>query len=250
MFYVLCDKNCKYESMTKEQILTAIEQAVNDGKITNVDTGFVTSLKEKNANKALTFWVGTTAEYNAILTKVENCFYILTDDTMAEDINREFVMLKAEQETIVQQVDTAIKNMQQQYETDKNKKNKLLYQTADNNAEASYENLIEIDGLGDYQIFKISLCDDNDSNGYVYDVLAQIQNMNGDTTGNYAEITGSYNDIWKTDVQIWSAKLRIRKYDGRYFLCNNFSRRCNLSITGGTEQSERYVSVRAIVGVV
>lgn len=89
-YYVLCADNCKFESMTKEQILSAIEQAVSTGEIKNVDTGFVTKLKEQNANKALKFWVGTTAEYNALETKIENCFYIITDDTTADDINAMF----------------------------------------------------------------------------------------------------------------------------------------------------------------
>lgn len=96
IYYVLCADNCKFESMTKEQILAAIEQAVSTGEIKNVDTGFVTRLKEQNANKALTFWVGTTAEYNAIPQKVENCFYILTDDTTAEDINTRFTEFETE----------------------------------------------------------------------------------------------------------------------------------------------------------
>lgn len=86
-FYVLCDKNCKYESMTKEQILTAIEQAVNNGNIENVDAGFVTKIKEQNSGTALSFWVGTQAQYNALKGRAENCFYIITDDTTLADIN-------------------------------------------------------------------------------------------------------------------------------------------------------------------
>lgn len=85
-YYVLCANNCKFESMTKEQILAAIAQAVSTGEIKNVDTGFVTKIKEQNSGAALSFWVGTTAEYNAIPDKTANCFYILTDDTMKQDI--------------------------------------------------------------------------------------------------------------------------------------------------------------------
>lgn len=86
-YFVLCANNCKFESMTKEQILAAIEQAVSTGTITNVDTGFVTKLKEQNAGAALSFWVGTQAQYNALETKAENCFYIITDDTAIDDIH-------------------------------------------------------------------------------------------------------------------------------------------------------------------
>ncbi len=85
-YYVLCQNNCKFESMTKEQILAAIEQAVSTGEITDVDTGFVTKLKELNANAALSFWIGTSAQYNALTEKAENCFYIITDDTREEDL--------------------------------------------------------------------------------------------------------------------------------------------------------------------
>lgn len=86
-YFVICADNCKFEGMTKEQILTAIEQAVSTGTITDVDTGFITKIKEQNGGKGLTFWVGTNAEYNAIETKAENCFYIITDDTTGDDID-------------------------------------------------------------------------------------------------------------------------------------------------------------------
>lgn len=85
-YYVICENNCKFESMTKEQIYTAIEQAVTTGTITNVDTGFVSRIKEKNKGAKLAFWVGSNAEYNALTEKDNNCFYILTDDPTAETL--------------------------------------------------------------------------------------------------------------------------------------------------------------------
>lgn len=85
-YYVICASGCRFESMTKEQILTAITQAVNEGTISDVDSGFVTTLKEQNRNAGLSFWVGTQAEYNALPEKVENCFYITTDDTVEDDL--------------------------------------------------------------------------------------------------------------------------------------------------------------------
>lgn len=86
-YYVICADGCKFESMTKEQILAAITQAVETGEIKDVDTGFVTKIKEQNSGLGLSFWVGTQAEYNALETKPTNCFSIITDDTFAEDIN-------------------------------------------------------------------------------------------------------------------------------------------------------------------
>ena len=79
-YYVISDEKCLFPAMTKEQILTAITEAVESGKIRNVDTGFVTTIKEINGNSPLRFWVGTAAEYNAIENPEQNCFYILSDE--------------------------------------------------------------------------------------------------------------------------------------------------------------------------
>lgn len=87
--------------MTKEQILTAIQQAVTTGEIKDVDTGFITTIKEQNRGNALTFWVGTTAEYNAIEEKAEDCFYILTDDTKDADTAAAISELREEIENVV-----------------------------------------------------------------------------------------------------------------------------------------------------
>lgn len=85
-YYVLCDNNCKYEGMTKEQILTAIEQAVSTGTITDVDAGFVTTLKTIDG-KALRFFWGTRAEYDKLpAAQKEGLFALITDDTTAQDL--------------------------------------------------------------------------------------------------------------------------------------------------------------------
>lgn len=79
-----------YEAMTKQEVLTAIVNAVQGGTIGNIDTGFVTTIKELNHGQGLMFWVGTTAEYEAIQNKQENVLYIKTDDTSAQDIEANF----------------------------------------------------------------------------------------------------------------------------------------------------------------
>lgn len=94
IYYVLCGDNCKFEGMTKEQILTAITQAVENGKIHDVDTGFITKIVEQNKQTPLSFWVGTSAEYNAIKTKAENCFYIISDDVFKDDLLNQIAALK------------------------------------------------------------------------------------------------------------------------------------------------------------
>lgn len=85
-FYCLCDSNCKYETMTKEQILAAIAQAAAGGLTFDPDAGIVSKVKEGNAGGYITFWVGTQAQYNALATKDANCFYLITDSTQATDI--------------------------------------------------------------------------------------------------------------------------------------------------------------------
>lgn len=84
--YVIGDDNCRYPSMTREQILTAIQQAVEQGEITDVDTGFVTRIKNVNGGY-IRFWVGSNAEYNKqVETLPPNTFCLITDDTLAEDL--------------------------------------------------------------------------------------------------------------------------------------------------------------------
>lgn len=85
-YYCFCSSNCKYETMTKEQIMAAIAQAVETGSVGNCDTGFVTKLKEKNGGNYLSVWIGTQAQYNAIETPAANCLYIITDDTTNADM--------------------------------------------------------------------------------------------------------------------------------------------------------------------
>lgn len=94
-YYVICDDNCRFESMTKEQIVAAIAQATGNTP-TSVDDAFITKIKEKNAGKTLTFWAGTTAQYNAITQKDSNCIYIVTDDTTGSDIEAALQELQGE----------------------------------------------------------------------------------------------------------------------------------------------------------
>ena len=75
-------------TMTREQILTAITQAVNEGTIGDIDAGFITKLQEMNEQTVVQFWFGTTAEFQALTEKRENMLYILTDDTTLDDVSR------------------------------------------------------------------------------------------------------------------------------------------------------------------
>lgn len=84
--YVICDANCKWESMTREQILTAITQAISTGEITDVDTGFVRTIKTING-LPLKFFVGSQSEYDELSTAdKQNLFAIITNDTTREGL--------------------------------------------------------------------------------------------------------------------------------------------------------------------
>lgn len=79
-YYVFCGSNCRYESMTKEQILTAIENMATSGDIGDVDAGFITRIKDQNNGIPVKIWVGTQAQYNALKEKNDDTLYI-TDDS-------------------------------------------------------------------------------------------------------------------------------------------------------------------------
>lgn len=92
-YYCYCEDNCKFETMTKEQILTAIQQAVESHEITDVDTGFITKILEQNSNETVKIWVGTEAEFNALQSKATDTVYIYTT-TFEEDITSEVNKIK------------------------------------------------------------------------------------------------------------------------------------------------------------
>lgn len=84
--YVICDQNCKFEGMTKEQILTAIAQAVETGTIGDLDTGFITTIKTINGTP-LKFFVGEQAEYDALTAEEkEGLFAIITNDATKDGL--------------------------------------------------------------------------------------------------------------------------------------------------------------------
>lgn len=99
--YVICDKNCKFEGMTKEQIYTAILQAVNEGTIGNIDAGFVTTIKTING-LPLKFFVGEQAAYDELTAEdKENLFAIITNDTTKEGIIQAITDLRIELEGLI-----------------------------------------------------------------------------------------------------------------------------------------------------
>lgn len=84
-FYVICDDDCRYEGMTKEEILSVIAQAAEGTLVFDTEAAFITKVKEQNGGY-ITFWVGTQAEFNALPTIDKTCHYHITDSTKDADI--------------------------------------------------------------------------------------------------------------------------------------------------------------------
>lgn len=139
-YFVICESGCKFESMTKEQIMNAITQAGITGAITDIDTGFITKIKEQNADANLSFWVGTSAEYNALETKRENCLYILTDDVTGNEIQYVIDELKETAEAIAET---------------QNKNGVYLFGADGADIPSGAVSGIVINGVDDYSILKV-----------------------------------------------------------------------------------------------
>ena len=96
-YYVRCEDDCLYEGMTKEQILTAIEQAVETGAVSDPDSAVISKIKEIRANGTAQFWIGTEAQFNALSPApsvgytfvrigADGIMYICTDDDTSESL--------------------------------------------------------------------------------------------------------------------------------------------------------------------
>lgn len=82
--FVFDGKLCKFEGMTKEQIINAIAQATGVTP-SDVDAGFISTLLEQNKSRSIHVWKGTRYEYNALATKNTDTLYIIDDDTTIAD---------------------------------------------------------------------------------------------------------------------------------------------------------------------
>ena len=80
------------EGMTKEQIIAAIAEATGVA-VSDIDSAFITKIKEINHQNAVRIWMGTNAEYNAITEKSDDVLYVITDDTFVEDTSNELINL-------------------------------------------------------------------------------------------------------------------------------------------------------------
>lgn len=99
--YCYCENNCRYETLSKEEILAAIAQAVQTGKIGECDTGFVTTIKTING-KGLKFFIGEQSEYEALSEDTKrNLFALITNDTTKEGLLNAIAELKTSHNEII-----------------------------------------------------------------------------------------------------------------------------------------------------
>lgn len=211
-YYVFSDDNCKFESMTKEEILAAIVQAVSTHEISEVDTGFVTTLKEGNQGKGLKMWIGSTAEYNAIAQKEQNCLYLLTDDTELDDL------------------ETIITNLMNAYNQISLMKNDILL-----NQSVSFGS-VNVDLIGTYPLHQYSIVK-------VDDVLCSVEYDS--STGNaivkgVGTIAGSSTSL----VRQYIISLSVNAADNKIVYNNSYQ----LDITA-SGQTITEKSISKIVGV-
>ena len=66
--YGLCENNCRFPVYTREEVLSLLQQAINDGNLLNVDPTLAAIKKvlDINGGADVVFWTGTEAEFNAL----------------------------------------------------------------------------------------------------------------------------------------------------------------------------------------
>lgn len=95
-YYVFDDAKNLFEGMTKEQIVNAIANATGLTPEQIDADAVTTAIKEQNAQKSVSLWVGTQNEYNAIQQPDEDTLYIVTDPQEIDDLQRQIDDLSRE----------------------------------------------------------------------------------------------------------------------------------------------------------
>lgn len=66
--YGFCDNNCKHLVYTREEVLSLLQQAINDGTLQNIDAEYaaIKAIVDGNGGENVSFWTGSEAEFNAL----------------------------------------------------------------------------------------------------------------------------------------------------------------------------------------
>lgn len=91
-FYVLDENNNKSEAYNKEELLSMLAQALQEGTLDNIlaDSAFISKLKCCVGGGTFQIAFITQAKYNELLANnqiSENTYYFIIDDTTGEDID-------------------------------------------------------------------------------------------------------------------------------------------------------------------
>lgn len=103
--FVLDELGNSYQGLTKEQIYTAIQNYNQTGSFGDIDSGFVSKLKEMNKQGNIKFWIGTQAEFQALETKDEETLYLFSNDPTINDIENAINDLDTSIDTINDRLD-------------------------------------------------------------------------------------------------------------------------------------------------
>lgn len=92
--YGICDNNCKHLVYTREEVLSLLQQAINDGTLQHIDPEYaaISKIVNQNSGDEISFWIGTEAQFNALDPKpatshfiprggADGVVYILLDDS-------------------------------------------------------------------------------------------------------------------------------------------------------------------------
>lgn len=98
MYYVVDENNNRIEAFDKEGVLAAINEAAANGSLNSLvaDAAFISKIKCCVGNEPFSFAFVTQAKYNELKESGNlkaNGYYIITDDTSADDINTAFETL-------------------------------------------------------------------------------------------------------------------------------------------------------------
>lgn len=95
-YYVIDENNNLHEALNKEGVEALLAEAIQEGQLPSVDedTAFVTMLKDPHTGETHKVAFLTQAAYNQLKAEgqlIENCYYFITDDPTADDLEEALV---------------------------------------------------------------------------------------------------------------------------------------------------------------
>ena len=97
IIYAISSDDCKFETMSKEDILAAIEQGLEQGYVSDPASAVFSKIKEIRASKTAQLWIGTEAQFNAlspapsigksvVRVATDGVLYLCSDDSTFSDM--------------------------------------------------------------------------------------------------------------------------------------------------------------------